>query len=697
TFNKLVERYDVLRTVFLYHVVGRPAQILLKNLHNIVHYEDLTHLDTPTAMETVEQFKKEDRETGFSPTRGPLMRIALFRITANTSQLIWSFHHILMDGWCFGIIFKDFIELYTAQKHGKTITMEPVVPYMRYIQWLEKQDKQQGLDYWANYLEGYEQQASIPKQAKAEPGAYRPQTALLQLDEELTRRLNDLAAAKQVTSNTMFQTYWGILLQKYNNIDDVVFGAIVSGRPPEIEGVAGMVGLFINTVPLRIKRESQNFPQESDSQENVPQDNVSQDNDSTNTFASLINGVQRNYLESRTFEYLPLVEIQAQSYMKNKLIDHIFVFENFPVQENIAAAETKSDVGFEVTGTKMFEQTNYDFNVMAAPSQSGFTIKIMYNAAVYEPPFINRLLKHLETIIQQTVTNPQIEIDTIDIVTNDEKNQLLLDFNDTAAEYPKDKTIHQLFEEQVHRTPDHISLVGSGQSTSSTQSTQSTQSTSSTTSTPSTQAPPLQHPASSIQLTYNELNKKSNRLAALLRTKGVEPDTFVAIMTGRSIEMIIGILGILKAGAAYLPVPHDYPEVRKQLMQKDSGFKILLTTTSLAEEAAFHNEIVTIDQPVPPTATTTGYDKEQPATSLAYAIYTSGSTGKPKGTLTTHQNAVNVTLNPTYVKINKKDRVLQLSNYAFDGSIFDIFGALLNGATLIMMPGNQAAMLENLV
>ncbi|MCP4153812.1 MAG: non-ribosomal peptide synthetase, partial [bacterium] len=257
TFNKLVEKYDVLRTVFLYQTTERPLQVLLEQQPGGIRYRDVTGQGAAEAQEAVETFKKEDRERGFQLTEGPLIRIALFRTGETTHSIIWSFHHILMDGWCLGIVFKEFAEIYHSLKQGKPPVEEPVVPYVRYIRWLEKQDRQKGLNYWAEYLQDYENQAVIPKQAKAAPGVYRLEKARLQLDRETTRRLNALAAEKQVTLNTIFQVNWGILLQKYNNTNDVVFGAVVSGRPPEIEGVAGIVGLFINTVPVRIKQEKQ--------------------------------------------------------------------------------------------------------------------------------------------------------------------------------------------------------------------------------------------------------------------------------------------------------------------------------------------------------------------------------------------------------------------------------------------------------
>ncbi|MCP4151938.1 MAG: non-ribosomal peptide synthetase, partial [bacterium] len=454
TFNKLVEKHDVLRTVFLHRATSKPVQVLLKEstdeIPNNIHYEDLAQLGTEETKKRLKQFEKTDRERGFQLEDGPLMRIALFRTGETTARIIWSFYHILMDGWCLGILFKEFIEIYQRLKQGSTVkepaAEERVVPYVRYINWLQQQDKQTGLDHWAEYLQDYEQQAQIPKQAKAAPGVYRLKKALLQIDGETTHRMNLQAAKKQVTLNTLFQTCWGILLQKYNNTDDVVFGTIVAGRPPEIEGVAGMVGLFINTVPVRIKLEEPKQEQ--------------QGKEKGEAFTTLIKRVQRHTLESRAFEYLPLAALQAQTYMKDKLIDHIYAFENFPVQENIEEAGTESDIGFDVTAVEMFEQTNYDFNIMIIPSHKQLTVQIIYNAAVHEPGFINRLLKHLETVIRQTADNPAIETRTIEILTPEEQKQILYEFNDTHQEYPHEKTIHQLFEDQVERTPDSISLVG---------------------------------------------------------------------------------------------------------------------------------------------------------------------------------------------------------------------------------------------
>ncbi|MCP4153077.1 MAG: amino acid adenylation domain-containing protein, partial [bacterium] len=385
--------------------------------------------------------------------------------------------------------------------------------------------------------------------------------------------------------------------------------------------------------------------------------------------------------------------------MKDKLIDHILVFENFPVQANIEEAGRESEVEFEVTAVDMFEQTNYDFTLAVVPSPNELTVQTGYNAAVYEPAFIDRLLKHLETIILQTAANPDIETTTIDMLSAEEKRQLLYEFNATQQEYTRTKTIHQLFEEQAAQIPDQISIVGSRQSTPSTLSTLSTPSTLSTQSFPST---PLQE-STGLQLTNRELNKKSNQLAAILQKKGVQTGDIVGIMLERSIEVIIGILAILKAGGAYLPIAPDYPEERINYILKDSNAKLLIKELKeLKEEKELHelhelNElgkgIETIHptaSPLPPTTSIiqppSFPNNQYPITnlppSLAYIIYKSGSTRKPKGVMVEHRNVVRLVKQTGYIEYTTGDSLLMTGTIVFDVTTFEIWGTLLNGVKL---------------
>ncbi|UCH93478.1 MAG: AMP-binding protein, partial [Candidatus Aminicenantes bacterium] len=582
SFNALIERYDILRTIFRVDDKDQPLQIVLKQRKSKVHFENIDHLSEVRQEQYVKDFMIKDREKGFDLTRDMLMRLSLFKTGKYSYKLIWSFHHILMDGWCLGIIYKELSRVYGSLKKGEPFKLEPVTPYVNYIKWLETQDKEQGLKYWREYLEGVEEQTGMDQlsQAKSrQQGKYEVGTYAFRLDEEKTTCINKIAAENNATVNTVFQTLWGILLQRYNNTNDVVYGAVVSGRPPEVEGIETMVGLFINTVPLRITSQGEkNFSQ-------LPRD------------------LQEKTALSKSYEYLPLAEIQALSTLKNKLIDHIMAFENYPIEKQVKDnndIDVEKEFTIEVKDVKGFGQTNYNFNIIVYPGKR-LHITFNFDSLVFDMEFIKQTTLHLMNIVNQVTKNPNIFVKDIEIVTPEEKHQLLFEFNDTQQEYPQDKTIHELFAAQVEKTPDYIALHGCRDAR-------------------------MHEPGC---ITYRKLNEKSRQLAGVLIERGVKPDTIAGIMVEHSIAMVIGILGILKAGGTYLPIDPKYPQERIAFMLKDSSARILLKDNDFTPEA-FNNR--------PKGTSSFGIWNSEPGISsrgdqLAYVIYTSGSTGKPKGVM----------------------------------------------------------------
>ncbi|MCP4215911.1 MAG: amino acid adenylation domain-containing protein [bacterium] len=653
TLNLLTARYDVLRTVFTYKKTRVPRQVVLKKRKAAARYENISHLAPPAQKEFIAKFKEDDRKQGFDLSKGPLIRSALLELSPESYILVWSYHHILMDGWCFGIIFKDFIEIYTCLQNGETPALPPAAPYIRFIKWLEKQDKKSGLAHWRRYLSGYDRRAVIPcRTALTNNDDYLGGKRYLFLEESLTAQLDKTARTNQVTFNTLVQTLWGLLLQVYNNTDDVVFGAVVSGRPPDIPGINKMVGLFINTVPVRVR---------VGAADGLP-------------FNTLLEQVHKESILSRAFEYLPLAEIQSQSELKHELMHHILGFESFPMQEG-GDDESGDSHGPAVEEIEGYEQTNYQFNVMVVPGPQ-LEVKFMFNALLYEPAFVERMLSHLQNMILQVTENPALNIATLDILSEEERRQLLVDFNGTATPYRDTETIHDVFRYQAARTPDSTAIVDSA-STAKT------------------------------KLSYAQLDERAEQLARNLRDKGVSPGVIVGIMVDKSVEMITGILAVLKAGAAYLPIDPQYPRARKLFILKDSGIRFLLTQHHLKAPNA---NLVENIRPIPPDADTgepirpvpkiellpiddeniyaaeiTGTLPVTAPTDPAYIIYTSGTTGVPKGVVVRHRGLVS--LNTCFRKdfgLTTGDRVLQFASISFDASVWEIFMALLNGATLYL-------------
>ncbi|MCU0288757.1 MAG: amino acid adenylation domain-containing protein, partial [Acidobacteria bacterium] len=672
SFNELVNRHDILRTAFIHNDTPRAVQVVLKSRAVDFYYQDISQIGSQGEKEFfITGYKEKDKQRSFDLSKDVLMRVAVFRLSPAEYQFIWSHHHTIMDGWCIGILNTEFFEIYTSYLESRPYRLPGVKPYRNYIQWLEKKDKEESSRYWENYLDSYEEQTGIPRTKtriitkEENQTGYRNETVSILLDMEKTAGLNKLAARSHVTLNTVAQTLWGILLGKYNDKEDVVFGVVVSGRPSELEGIESMVGLFINTIPVRIRFEGKM------------------------KFHRLLNQVQSEALASEPHHYHSLAEIQSRNPLRQNLIDHIFIFENYPIAEQIEGfgkKETKNNIRrLKLENAEIFEQTNYDFNVIMSGADR-LKIIFQYNSNVYEKGNIERVAKLFSIAIDQIIENQELEVSQLTFLSAEERNQVLYEFNNTQAEYPKDKTIHQLFVEQAAQTPDYIALHGcmiawmDGEVGANRH----------------LRICPSPN-ARNVSLTYRQLNEQSDHLAGLLIEKGVLPDTIVGIIMERSIEMIIGIMGILKSSGAYLPIDSNYPQERIGYMLKDSGAKLLAVANELEGEKVrrWEGEKVLLESII-------HHSKHhffqhsalsiQHSSQLAYVIYTSGTTGRPKGVMIRHRNVVNLvsgldrTIYRNYPVFGL--HVCFVSPYIFDASVKQIFASLLLGHCLYVVPEN---------
>jgi amino acid adenylation domain-containing protein/non-ribosomal peptide synthase protein (TIGR01720 family) len=619
--DTLIQRYEVLRTLFLYEKVDRPLQVVLGRRACRLHVEGIAHLAEGEKKAFLQAFCRQDRQRGFDLSRDMLTRLSLINTGERQYRLLWSFHHILLDGWCLGILFKELLYIYRGLKKGESLKGEAVNQYSSYIKWLREQDREAGLKYWQHYLEGCEEPTVVPRLAGSPPaGQYVLEEYRYTVDPVLTDRLKGIASQYRVTMSTLMQTVWGLLLQVTNNTDDVVYGAVVSGRPAEVQGIERMVGLFINTVPVRIKA------------------------DGGWVFWQLLRQMQLDALSSKAYEYLPLADIQARSFLKGDLIDHIMIFENYPLERELKDRSLASACGLEVVEIEAFEQTNYNFNIAVAADDC-LTVTFSYNGLCRDRDFVRGIAAHLERVLGQVAQNPHLCLRDIDILTEPERERIVFGFNETESPYPQELTVHQLFARRVEQAADRTALVESA-------------------------------PAASRgrQLTYGELNEGADRLSHSLRAEGLRPGTIVALLLGRCLEMVIGIFGILKAGGAYLPIEPDYPEEQIRFMLADSGAGTVLTGHSLTrlsrlQPSPLHRS------PVHPT----------PTTSLAYVIYTSGSTGRPKGVLVSHRNLVAyLSAFDSEFHVTHRDTILQQASYAFDTSGEEVYPILLKGGRLVL-------------
>ncbi|MBD0378728.1 non-ribosomal peptide synthetase [Paenibacillus sedimenti] len=633
SFNVLIAEYDILRTAFVHQNLQRPRQVVLKERSIKLHFEQIDHLYETERQRYIETYISERHAGRYNLAKDIPMHIAVFQTAEQEYRFIWSHHHILMDGWGLGIVINRLFQIYEMLKNNKPLEQEAVYPYSDYIKWLEKQDKDEALAYWQTYLDGYEQSAHLPKATASQDSLYKKQEISFVIDETTTRRLTQLAGSCQTTLNTVFQTIWGLLLSKYSFTNDVVFGSVVSGRPSQVRGIEKMVGLFINTIPVRISYHGDQ------------------------SFNGLLAEAQRNTLASEPYHFVPLYDIQSQDGHKQDLFDHIVIFENYPVAKELQNNDWDHTLGFAIGDVQVEEQTNYPLNIVVAPG-SELLIKLSFDAAVYAADWISGIEGHMKQVFAQVAADPGVLLKHIQIVTEQEKRQILNSFNDTEIRYQEQgQSLHALFEEQVEKTPQQTAIV-----------------------------------CGELSLTYRELNERANSLARKLRDKGIGKDSIVAIMAERSLEMAVGLLAILKAGGAYVPCDPEYPAERIRYLLEDSGAQIILSQADLIHKIGESGcEFLDLQDEANDTSDVTDLSTAVGVSDLAYMIYTSGTTGMPKGVVVEHQAIVNtIQWRKEEYGFGTDDRVLLFLSFSFDAFVSSFFAPLVSGSTVVMARDEEA-------
>ncbi|MCP4150089.1 MAG: amino acid adenylation domain-containing protein, partial [bacterium] len=590
SLRTLVRKYGVLRTNFAWQGLDHPVQLVRKSKEIKVYFENISHLQEEGKNLFAKKFAQKDQQKGFDLFRGNLLRVSLLQTGEESFKIFWSMHHIVTDGWCLGILFGDFFNFY---HYFRTRTGDDSLPpslfleegyrYLDYIKWLEKQDKREALSFWKNVLQDYDEPAALPKrtqQLDTNREDFKLEHISFSLDEDVTKKLVEFSKNNNITLNVVFNCLWGLLLCRYNNSGDVVFGSVVSGRAPEVEGIDEMVGLFINTIPVRIRIE-----------------NVAGDNSTGVTFTGMVRGVQIQAVEAQKYDYFPLAELQTAAGFKGNLFDHIVAFENYPLSEEMKTLELENTLGFSIENIDVFEQTNYGFSIAVYP-EDDFRLNIIYDEARYNKKIVAGVKNHLLNVSREVAVNPGLLLSQVKMLSYAEAKQLLYEFNDTEADYPKNKTIHQLFEEQVERTPDSICIVSIRQKDNyELQNTNYKQDNNRPFAVGGRQKEikekirdekivgnKYQEKDSSllqsagIQITYKELNKKSNQLARYLKSEqNIGPDCLVGVLMEGTIDFITAILGILKAGGAYLPIEPDFPVNRIRDIINDSALRLIIS------------------------------------------------------------------------------------------------------------------------
>jgi amino acid adenylation domain-containing protein len=632
TWQLVIDRHPILRTAFAWKNLEQPLQIVGRQVKLPWQQLDWRDRSSEAQAADLKQFLAEDRARGFDFSKVPLMRLTLIQLGAQEYRFIWSHHHILLDGWSLPLLLKDIFTCYEALQQGRPAALSQPRPYRDYIAWLQKQDLAAAEGFWRALLAGVSAPTplTVDRPFADEPEFEQPLGEQhMRLPEATSAVLRELTREHRLTLNTLVQGAWAILLSRYSREEDVIFGATVSGRPPELTGVEAMIGLFINTLPVRVQVDPQA------------------------ALLPWLQQLQSQQVELRQYEHSPLVQVQSWSEIPRGLpmFESIVVFENYPIEASVR--EYQSSLAIE--DLQILDQSNYPLTIIASGG-AALQLELVYDRQRFADATIERMLGHLGTILTTIAERPHCRLDEIPLLTAHERQHLLSAWNTQPQSYPADACLHELFAAQAARTPDAVALVYEDQ-----------------------------------RLSYAELDARTNQLARHLQALGVGSEVLVGVCLERSLELVVAILAVLKAGGAYLPLDPTYPADRLQFMLEDAQTPVLLTHSALLpnlhlEAPRQGTQVICLDRDWPQASAALPERRSQPD-NLAYVIYTSGSTGRPKGVEVTHANAVRLfSATQPWFHFDERDVWTLFHSAAFDFSVWELWGPLLHGGRLVIVP-----------
>lgn len=622
----LLRRHKNLCAAFEHEDLDRPVQILSSDVSLPWNTLDLSAIDPSERERSWAELVQHDRLARFNPSLSPLFRFLLVRCAPEEFRLLITTHHILVDGWSVPLMIPELRFLY--EHHGDAAALPRVTAFRDYLAWLASRDRNAAKAAWQEALAGLEEGTRIsPLVSLGDPKI--PQRFVVDLDEELTRRLTEQARARSLTLNTIVQGAWAVVLSRHTGREDVVFGSTVSGRSPEIAGVENMIGLLINTVPTRV---------------------ILRSADSFNDLVSRLNQEQSRLL---AHQYIGLLEIQHLTGM-NELFDTLVVFENFPRGAQ-AEGDAEPSGGLRFNVMDLNDAAHYPLTVIVAPGQR-LTAYFTYHPDHFSAHVIEILGRRFERLLTAYATAPDQPVNCIDLLDARERRQILVDFNQSYTAYPRNATMMELFADQVQRRGEEPAVI-CGQK----------------------------------KLSYIELDRRSNQLGRYLRSLGVGPEKLVGISVERSIDMVLAMMGILKAGGAYVPIDPAYPPDRLRFMAEDSDIGVLLTQGHLVHQIPqLKAHVVSLDRDWDEIAQQSDHHFQTQVfpENLAYVVYTSGSTGVPRAAAVSQCSLIRLLRDANYIQFQGDEVVAQTVNMSFDPSTFEIWGALLNGCRLVII-GNE--------
>ena len=628
----LVDRQPVLRTSFHWQDLAQPVQVVRRQVVFTVEHLDWQGMAPLEQKHRLAEFMQQDRERGFDLEKPPLLRVTLIQTSPEDFYFVRSHHHILMDGWSGSILFRQLFKIYNTLRRRREHGLPESRPYRSYIDWLKRQDLGEAETYWRSHLGGFSSPTPLPEDHSGHRSMIRGGDQFdhryVYLSEEVTAALDKLVRSHRLTHNTLLQGAWAVLLGRYSGREDVCFGTVVSGRPADLDGVEEIVGLFMNTLPVRLGV--------ADDEKLIP----------------WLKKLLTQQIEMRSYEYSPLVKVQGWSEVKRgqPLFESIVVFENFAAEKS-SGEKSGGDDEKAASALPMVskERTNYPLGIISAPGQRMF-LRAVYDRTRFHPDAIGRILDHLRALLESIAANPEKTLGEFSLLTGQERELLADGRSSDASAVPAAFCAHHLFELQVDQSP---------------------------------ASPALRQGKES--LSYRELDQRANRLAHLLRARGVTAETPVGVCLQNGPESIVGLLAIMKAGGTYLPLDLRHTREQLQFLIGDARPALVVTTSELRGFLPANTSCLCLDEEAQALAAQPDSRPESlvGAEHAAYIVYVPGPTGLLAGLVVEHRSLANAVLAQiAMLGIGAGDRAWQFLGTGLDGALGEIFRALASGATL---------------
>jgi amino acid adenylation domain-containing protein len=628
TLTEIVRRHESLRTTFQ-TVDGEPMQVIAPPQPLSLHVIDLSDLPPQERQTEAQRLADDETQKPFDLSRGPLFRVKLVRIAEEEHLLLITMHHIVSDGWSIIRMGHELATLYQAYRSGESSPLpELPIQYADFAvwqrEWMRGELLEKQLAYWREALGGELPELELPMDhPRPARQSFRGAAEGIEYSGEILPRLKEIGRERNATLFMTLLAAFDLLMWRYSGQADLLVGTPIANR--NRRETEALIGFFVNTLVLRSKVNG------------------------NGTFRELLDQVRETTLRAYEHQDVPFEKLVEELQPQRSLSRHPLFQVLFTLQDG---GELKLS-GLELTWMDTANDiAKFDLSFFISETSTGLYAWFEYDTELFERPTVARMLRHFEVLLEAIAANPDARLSELPMLTEAEREQLR-EWNQTTTDYGRDLCLQQIVETQVLQQPEAVAVLHGKE-----------------------------------QITYRELNERANQLAHYLREHGVGLDVRVGILLERSVNFVVAVLGIIKAGGTYVPLDGTYPKQRLQFMLEDADVRLLLTERNQPQVATDATEVVYLDHAAELLANVSRENPENvnQAEDLAYVMYTSGSTGQPKGVAVTHRAINRLVRNTEYVKLESSDRVGQTSNVSFDGATFEIWGALLHGATLVVLP-----------